>query len=145
MQVKDLTKPGTVAVAVALAAAVGFGAGWLLARNPDLARRAARALAGGWERISGALGESREQWGDLWAEVREDARATVEEEAFAAATAGAGAMAAAAAAAASVPEDTPPAAPKQPKPRTARTARTPPVRARSPRKPAVKTRRAASA
>lgn len=109
MQAKDLMKPGAVALAVAAAAALGFAAGWLLARNPDLARRAARALAGGWERVGGALSESREELADLWAEAREDARATVDDEAFSAAAAAA-ATASAMATAARPPSAAPAAA-----------------------------------
>ncbi len=94
MQAKDLMRPGAVALAVAAAAALGFAAGWLLARNPELARRAARSLAGGWERVGGALAESREELADLWAEARENARATVDDEAFSAAAAAAAAASA---------------------------------------------------
>jgi hypothetical protein len=86
MDPKDLVKPGAIVLGLAAATALGFAAGYLMARNPELARRAARALAGGWERVGGALAESREELADLWAEAREDARTTVEDEAFAAAT-----------------------------------------------------------
>jgi hypothetical protein len=69
---------------VAAAGALGFVAGFVVARDPEVLRRLARTMAGGVERISGALAESREELADLWAEVREDARQDIEAQAFAA-------------------------------------------------------------
>ncbi len=80
---KDLLKPGALAVGIATAAALGFAAGFVVARDPALLRRLARAVAGGLERIGVAVAESREEIADLWAEVREDARQEAEERAFA--------------------------------------------------------------
>ena len=129
MDPKDLVKPGAIVLGLAAAAALGFAAGYLMARNPELARRAARAVAGGWERVGGALAESREEIADLWAEAREDARTTVEDEAFAAATvASVGATLGAHASDAAVEPSPPaPAAPRQ--------AKAPGPRVRPPSKP----------
>jgi hypothetical protein len=80
---KDLLKPGALVLGVATAAALGFAAGFIVARDPALLRRLARAVAGGVERVSIAVAESREEIADLWAEVREDARHEAEERAFA--------------------------------------------------------------
>ncbi|MCX8113933.1 MAG: hypothetical protein N3D71_02555 [Burkholderiaceae bacterium] len=84
---KDLLKPGAVVFGVAAAAALGFAAGFVVARDPAALRRLARAVAGGVERVSVALAESREEFADLWAEVREQAREEIQERAFAAAAA----------------------------------------------------------
>ncbi len=80
---KDLLKPGAWVLGLAAAAAVGFAAGFVVARDPALLRRLARAVAGGVERVTVAVAESREEFADLWAEVREDARHAAEERAFA--------------------------------------------------------------
>jgi hypothetical protein len=83
IDLKDLTKPGAVVLGVAAAAALGFAAGFIVARDPALLRRLARSAAGSVERVTAAIAESREELADLWAEVREDARDSLEERAFA--------------------------------------------------------------
>lgn len=90
---RDLIKPGAVLLGVAAAAALGFAAGFAVARDPKLLRRLAGAVAGGVERVTVAVAESREEIADLWAEVREDARHAAEEGAFAGVAAAAGASA----------------------------------------------------
>jgi hypothetical protein len=85
MNANDLLKPGAVVLGIATVGALGFAAGFIVARDPQVLRRVARALAGGVERVAGALAESREELADLWAEVREDARQDIEAQAFAAA------------------------------------------------------------
>lgn len=84
---KDLLKPGTIALGVVAAGAIGFAAGFLVARDPQRLRQLARAVAGGVERVAVALAESREELADLWAEAREDARHDIETQAFTAAAA----------------------------------------------------------
>lgn len=85
MDPKDLLKPGAIVLGIAAAGALGFAAGFVVARDPKVLRRMARALAGGVERMTGALAESREELADLWAEVRADARHDVEAATFASA------------------------------------------------------------
>jgi len=86
MNASDLLKPGAVVLGIAAVGALGFAAGFVVARDPQVLRRVARALAGGVERVAGALAESREELADLWAEVREDARQDIEAQAFASAS-----------------------------------------------------------
>lgn len=102
MNAKDLVKPGAVVLGVAAAATLGFAAGYLMARDPQLLRRLLRSAAGGFERLAGAVAESREELADLWADSREGAQSAVEDESFAAAAASA-AVAAARSAAVKVP------------------------------------------
>jgi hypothetical protein len=86
MALNDYIKPGAVVLGVAAAAAIGFAAGYAVARDPQLLRRVLRAASGGVERLSSAWAETREEIGDLWAEAREDAREAVDDAAFAEAT-----------------------------------------------------------
>jgi hypothetical protein len=51
MKAEDLVKPGAVVVGIAAAAALGFAAGYLVAKDPALLRRLMRSLAGGVERL----------------------------------------------------------------------------------------------
>jgi hypothetical protein len=102
MKAGDLVKPGTVVFAVLGAAALGFVAGYLIGRDPQLMRKLMRSGAGGFERLAGAVAETREEVADLWAASREGAREAIEDEAFAAAAASA-AVAAAQSAASSAP------------------------------------------
>jgi hypothetical protein len=87
MNASDLLKPGAVVLGITTVGALGFAAGFIVARDPQVLRRVARALAGGVERVAGALAESREELADLWAEVREDARQDIEAQTFSAAPA----------------------------------------------------------
>jgi hypothetical protein len=82
---KDLMSAGGVLVGAAAIAALGFAAGYLAGRDPQRLRRWTQAAAAGLERIRAAFGETREELADLWAEARADARATVEDDAIAAA------------------------------------------------------------
>jgi len=68
---------------LAAAGALGFAAGFIVARDPRVLRRVAGAIAAGAERVSVAVAESREELADLWAEVRDEARADAEVRAFA--------------------------------------------------------------
>jgi hypothetical protein len=122
MDAKDLLKPAALVLGIGAAGALGFAAGFIVARDPAAFRRVARAVAGGVERVSLAVAESREELADLWAEVREDARQDIEAKAFAAAAAGA-ATSAAAAAAPAQPEAPAPAAPRRRATRGKATAR----------------------
>lgn len=83
MSIEDFAKPTGVVLGAAALLAAGFAAGFVVARDPAVVRRLARAVAGGAELLSLALSETREELADLWAEAREDARAAVEETAFA--------------------------------------------------------------
>ena len=84
MNTKDLLAPGAIALGVVAAGALGFALGYAVARDPQKLRQLARAIAGGVERVSGAIAESREELADLWAEVRADAQADIEAQHFAA-------------------------------------------------------------
>jgi hypothetical protein len=94
MKASDLGRPGVIALSVAAAAALGFAAGYLVARNPELLRRWAGLLAGSVERLTGSAAETREHLADLWAQAREDALQATEEASFAAAEAAAAVSAA---------------------------------------------------
>lgn len=109
MKFEELARPGLLAVGAlgfAATALLGFAAGVALARDPDGLRRTARRVAGeaarGFERASLLAAQAREQIGDLWAEVREEAVSEVDTADFkrAAARASKATPAAAAAAAA---------------------------------------------
>lgn len=83
MNPKDLLGPGAALLGLAAAGALGFAAGFIVARDPRVLRRVAGAIAAGAERVSVAVAESREELADLWAEVRDEARADAEVRAFA--------------------------------------------------------------
>lgn len=83
MSPKDLLGPGAALLGLAAAGALGFAAGFIVARDPRVLRRVAGAIAAGAERVSVAVAESREELADLWAEVRDEARADAEVRAFA--------------------------------------------------------------
>lgn len=97
IDLKDLARP-PVLLAMAGSAALGFAAGYLLGRDPQLLRRVAAAVAQGWEQWRMAMAEAREDLADHWAEATEAARQDIEEAAFAAGTTEAAAAATAAAA-----------------------------------------------
>lgn len=97
IDLKDLVRP-PVLLALAGSAAVGFAAGYLIGRDPQLLRRVLAAAAQGWEQTRLSLAEAREDLADQWAESTESARHDIEEAAFSAAPA-----AAASAASAQVP------------------------------------------
>ncbi|MDZ7653277.1 MAG: hypothetical protein U5L03_12390 [Burkholderiaceae bacterium] len=141
MKAEDLVKPGAVVVGIAAAAALGFAAGYLVAKDPALLRRLMRSLAGGVERLTGAVAESREELADLWAASRAGARDAIEDETFAAATASAAMAAASAVGKAATPapaEVAPPAAR-----RTRRAAtKSPKARAATAPRPAARKRAA---
>jgi hypothetical protein len=130
---KDLFKPlGGVAV-LAGAAALGFVAGYAIGRNPDAAKKVMQFVASGFDRLSLAVAETREELGDYWAEARAEARAEVEEAQFAAAAAAAAVEPVAAAPAAADPADE--VLPTKPAARRARKA--PPARRARRAKPEV--------
>jgi hypothetical protein len=79
---KDLFKASALVAATAAVAAVGFAAGYVVARDPQSLRRWARAAAAGLERVQVALAETREELGDLWADARAQARQDVEDASF---------------------------------------------------------------
>lgn len=114
MKFEELARPGLLAVGAlgfAATALLGFAAGVALARDPDGLRRTARRVAGeaarGFERASLLAAQAREQIGDLWAEVREEAVSEVDAADFkrAAARASKATPAAAAAAAGAATDD----------------------------------------
>ncbi len=113
MNAQDLFKPGALVIGIAAAAALGFAAGYLVARDPTLLRRLFGSAAGGFERLVGAAAETREELADLWADSRAGARETMEDESFAAAAASAAVAAAAGKAAAPAAEVSAPAAAKR--------------------------------
>jgi hypothetical protein len=86
IDLKDLIRP-PVLLALAGSAAVGFAAGYLIGRDPQLLRRVLAAAAQGWEQTRLSVAEAREDLADQWAEATESARHDMEEKAFAAATA----------------------------------------------------------
>ena len=90
IDLKDLVRP-PVLLALAGSAAVGFAAGFLIGRDPQLLRRVLAAAAQGWEQTRLSVAEAREDLADQWAEATESARHDIEENAFAAAAAQAGA------------------------------------------------------
>jgi hypothetical protein len=127
MKAEDLVKPGTLVLAVVGAAALGFAAGYLVGRDPQLLRKLLRSGAGGFERLAGAFAETREELADLWAASREGAREAIEDEAFAAAAASA-VVAAASGAAGMAPATVTAATPANRRARKA-AAKAPPARA----------------
>jgi hypothetical protein len=138
MKAEDLVKPGAVVVGIAAAAALGFAAGYLVAKDPALLRRLMRSLAGGVERLTGAVAESREELADLWAASRAGARDAIEDESFAAAAASAAMAAASAVGKAAAPAS---AAAAQP---VAKRARRPVAKQRSAASPRTATRKRGS-
>jgi hypothetical protein len=90
IDLKDLVRP-PVLLALAGSAAVGFAAGFLIGRDPQLLRRVLAAAAQGWDQTRLSVAEAREDLADQWAEATESARHDIEEKAFAAAAAQAGA------------------------------------------------------
>ena len=74
MNAFDMLK-NTVAIAAVGAVSVGaLAIGTLVTRHPETARRAVRTLMHGAQRVGLALAQSREDMGDLWAEVRDELR-----------------------------------------------------------------------
>lgn len=118
IDLKDLARPPML-LALAGSAALGFAAGFVLGRDPQLLRRVLAAAAAGWEQTRLAVAEAREEVADRWAEATEEARHDIEEAAFGAAAATAAAATPAATApdepAAAVPEAGAAAAPPRPK------------------------------
>lgn len=86
IDLKDLVRP-PVLLALAGSAAVGFAAGFLIGRDPQLLRRVLAAAAQGWEQTRLSVAEAREDLADQWADATESARHDIEEKAFAAAQA----------------------------------------------------------
>ena len=84
IDLNDLQKPATAVLVVGAAAAAGFIAGYMIGRDPELARRMARSVAGGLTRLQVAAAEAWENIGDLWADARAEARRDIEAERFAA-------------------------------------------------------------
>jgi hypothetical protein len=111
IDLKNLAQP-PVLLAIAGSAALGFAAGFLLGRDPQLIRRALAAAAQGWEQARVAVAEAREDLTDQWAEATESARHDIEDAAFAAA-----ATATSTAAETAAPEE------REPAPRPKRRAR----------------------
>ena len=83
MDLKDLQTPLIGALGLGAAASAGFVAGYIVGRDPELARKLTGALASGLTRTQVALAETWENLGDLWAEARDEAREQVEAERFA--------------------------------------------------------------
>jgi hypothetical protein len=87
---KELVRP-SVLLALAGSAAVGFAAGFLVGRDPQLLRRVLAAAAQGWEQARLSVAEAREAVADQWAEARDEAVDRVEQAAFAGSVAAAAA------------------------------------------------------
>jgi hypothetical protein len=83
IDLKELVRP-PVLLAMAGSAALGFAAGFVLGRDPQLLRRALAAAAASWEQTRLAVAEAKEEVADHWAEATEAARHDIEEKAFAA-------------------------------------------------------------
>lgn len=81
MKIEEVARPGLIAlgvVGIAATALLGFAAGMAVARDPEALRRTARRIARGIEGATLMAAQARERVGDLWAEVREEARADVD-------------------------------------------------------------------
>ena len=85
MKIDELTRPGLIAlgaVGIAATALLGFAAGVVAARDPQALRRTVRRVAleaaRSLERATLMAVQAREQVGDLWAEVREEALGEVD-------------------------------------------------------------------
>jgi hypothetical protein len=78
MSPNDVLKPAAGVLGYAAVAALGFAAGYMVARDPELLRRFARTVAGGVERLSVAVATSREELADMWVEMREQAQNAAE-------------------------------------------------------------------
>jgi type IV secretory pathway TrbL component len=76
----DLQKPLVAALLLGAAATVGFAAGFVVGRDPETARRLARAAANGLARTRIAMADAMEGLGDLWAEARDQAHREIESE-----------------------------------------------------------------
>jgi hypothetical protein len=89
MKIDQIPRPSPIVLGVTGLAAIamlGFAAGLVVARNPQAlagaARRVAREAARGLEQASLLAAQTREHMGDLWAEVREEVRAEVDDADF---------------------------------------------------------------
>lgn len=81
MKFEEIARPGLIAIGVvgiAASALLGFAAGATVSRDPQALRNVMRRVAHGIERATLAAAQAREQIGDLWAEVREEAIAEVD-------------------------------------------------------------------
>ncbi len=78
IDLKDFVRP-PVLLALAGSAALGFAAGYLLGRDPQVLRRVVAAAARGWEQTRLSLAEAREDLADQWAEATAAARHDIEE------------------------------------------------------------------
>jgi hypothetical protein len=87
IDLKDLQKPATAVVVIGAVATAGFVAGYLVGRDPEMARGLVRSLAGGLTRLQVAAAEAWENLGDLWADARAQAQSEIEAKRFAAETA----------------------------------------------------------
>jgi len=87
IDLNDLQKPATAVLVVGAVATAGFVAGYLVGRDPEMARGLVRSVAGGLTRLQVAAAEAWENLGDLWADARSQAQSEIEAKRFAAETA----------------------------------------------------------
>lgn len=85
MKIDELARPGLIVlgvVGIAATTLLGFAAGVVAARDPQALRRTVRRVAleaaRSLERATLMAAQAREQVGDLWAEVREEALGEVD-------------------------------------------------------------------
>lgn len=84
IDLNDLQKPATAVLVIGAVATVGFVAGYMVGRDPALARGLVRSLAGGLTRLQVAAADAWETLGDAWADARAEAQRDIEAERFAA-------------------------------------------------------------
>lgn len=86
IDLKDLQKPATAVLVIGAVATAGFVAGYLVGRDPEMARRLVRSVAGGLTRLQVAAADAWESLGDLWADARAEVQSEIEATRFAAET-----------------------------------------------------------
>jgi hypothetical protein len=83
IDLNDLQKPATAVIVIGAVATTAFAAGYLLGRDPEMARGLVRSVAGGLTRLQVAAAEAWENLGDLWADARAKAQSEIDAERFA--------------------------------------------------------------
>lgn len=86
IDLNDLQEPATAVLVIGAVATAGFVAGYLVGRDPELARGLIRSAAGGLTRLQVAAADAWENVGDLWADARAQAQREIEAKRFAAET-----------------------------------------------------------
>lgn len=83
IDLNDLQKPATAVLVIGAVAGTAFVAGYLLGRDPEMARGLVRSVAGGLTRLQVAAAEAWENLGDVWADARAKAQSEIDAERFA--------------------------------------------------------------